>query len=39
MTAEQWLSTNPAVLAVFDFNGNGVIDVGDMLIVAANLQV
>ena len=37
LTAQNWLATDPALLAIYDFNGNGVVDVGDIMLVAANL--
>lgn len=37
LTAQNWLATDPALLAIYDFNGNDVVDVGDIMLVAANL--
>lgn len=37
LTAEQWQSTDAAVLAVYDFNGNSIVDIGDIMLDAAHL--
>jgi hypothetical protein len=37
LTAQNWLATDPALLAIYDFNDNDVVDVGDIMLVAANL--
>ena len=38
LTAEQWQSTAPAVLAIYDFNGSGMVDIGDIMLDAAHMN-
>jgi len=38
LTAEHWQTTDETALTLYDFNSNGVVDIGDIMLNAGHLE-